>query len=418
MRDVILVDERPPLTLTSDKSTECYRNWWPGPGDAMVRLMNRSIDLLQTLSESTGNRFHIDQRGYLYVTRDLQRATAWQEEATEISRLGAGPLRRNGAPDESQTDGADLIDEPTRIQRDYPYLAKDVRAVLAVKRGGWLSAQQLGMTLLEQARSAGAQFISGHVEGIALCGGSVASVSLRSSEGETTIETPVAVNAAGPFFRDVGEMVGLDLPVSWEIHRKVAFQDSLCIVPRQAPLIIGADPQWLEWSEEERRLLDESADTRPLLECLPSGVHLRPEGGAGSQTVLLLWPYHLDLRPPAFPIPEDPLYLEIALRGMARIVPGLAIYLDRLPRGAQDAGYYTRTRENRPLIGRTDVGGFFLLGALAGFGIMASQAAAELLAAAVCSEILPDHARWFALERYRDPAYQRLLETWDERGQL
>ena len=35
--DVVLIDERPPLTLTSDKSTECYRNWWPGPGDAMVR---------------------------------------------------------------------------------------------------------------------------------------------------------------------------------------------------------------------------------------------------------------------------------------------------------------------------------------------------------------------------------------------
>ena len=39
---VVLVDERPPLSLTSDKSTECYRNWWPGPGDAMVRLMNRA----------------------------------------------------------------------------------------------------------------------------------------------------------------------------------------------------------------------------------------------------------------------------------------------------------------------------------------------------------------------------------------
>jgi glycine/D-amino acid oxidase-like deaminating enzyme len=27
--EVLLVDPRPPLTLTSDKSTECYRNWWP-----------------------------------------------------------------------------------------------------------------------------------------------------------------------------------------------------------------------------------------------------------------------------------------------------------------------------------------------------------------------------------------------------
>jgi len=47
---VVLVDERPPLSLTSDKSTECYRNWWPGPGDAMVALMTRSIDLLEDLA--------------------------------------------------------------------------------------------------------------------------------------------------------------------------------------------------------------------------------------------------------------------------------------------------------------------------------------------------------------------------------
>ena len=34
LRRVLLVDPRPPLSLTSDKSTECYRNWWPGPGNA------------------------------------------------------------------------------------------------------------------------------------------------------------------------------------------------------------------------------------------------------------------------------------------------------------------------------------------------------------------------------------------------
>ena len=46
IRDVLLIDERPPLSLTSDKSTECYRNWWPGPDGAMVEVMNHSIDLL------------------------------------------------------------------------------------------------------------------------------------------------------------------------------------------------------------------------------------------------------------------------------------------------------------------------------------------------------------------------------------
>ena len=42
--DVVLVDERSPLSLTSDKSAECYRNWWPGPGNAMVAALNRSIE--------------------------------------------------------------------------------------------------------------------------------------------------------------------------------------------------------------------------------------------------------------------------------------------------------------------------------------------------------------------------------------
>ena len=55
VRDLILVEERDPLSLTSDKSTECYRNWWPGPGDAMVRLMNRSIDIMEDLARERGN---------------------------------------------------------------------------------------------------------------------------------------------------------------------------------------------------------------------------------------------------------------------------------------------------------------------------------------------------------------------------
>jgi sarcosine oxidase, subunit beta len=68
--DVLIVDERPPLSLTSDKSTEAYRNWWPGPGDEMVRFMDRSIDLLEELARATGNRFLMNRRGYTFFTAD------------------------------------------------------------------------------------------------------------------------------------------------------------------------------------------------------------------------------------------------------------------------------------------------------------------------------------------------------------
>jgi len=56
MKNIVIVDPLPPLSMTSDKSTECYRNWWPGPGDAMVQLMNRSIDIMEELQREAPAR--------------------------------------------------------------------------------------------------------------------------------------------------------------------------------------------------------------------------------------------------------------------------------------------------------------------------------------------------------------------------
>src|SRR5687768_18386169 len=93
MTNVVLVDERPPLTLTSDKSTECYRNWWPGPGDAMVSVMNRSIDLLEELARESDNRFLLNRRGYVFATADPERADAFRAAAKTAESLGVGPAR-------------------------------------------------------------------------------------------------------------------------------------------------------------------------------------------------------------------------------------------------------------------------------------------------------------------------------------
>ena len=93
VKGIVLVDERAPLTLTSDKSTECYRNWWPGPGDAMVALMNRSIDILEELADQSGNAFHLNRRGYLYATADPRRVDDLRHAGKEAALLGAGPLR-------------------------------------------------------------------------------------------------------------------------------------------------------------------------------------------------------------------------------------------------------------------------------------------------------------------------------------
>src|SRR4030095_14880937 len=101
VKNIIIVDPLPPLTMTSDKSMECYRNWWPGPGDDMVRLMNRSIDLMEELHREAPNRLPINRRGYIYATADPNNVESMTSSAKEITGLGAGELRvhRNDADD-------------------------------------------------------------------------------------------------------------------------------------------------------------------------------------------------------------------------------------------------------------------------------------------------------------------------------
>ena len=99
VRRVVLVDERPPLSLTSDKSTEAYRNFWPGPDGAMVRFMNRSIDLLEALGEASGDVFRMNRRGYVFGTADPARAAELRAMAETVAGWGAGPLRvHDGRP--------------------------------------------------------------------------------------------------------------------------------------------------------------------------------------------------------------------------------------------------------------------------------------------------------------------------------
>ena len=430
--DVLLVDERSPLSLTSDKSTECYRNWWPGPGDAMVRLTNRSIDLMEELARQTNNGFQLSRRGYLFVTADPARIPDFERVAKEACSLGAGPLRvHRGRPDdptyipapaqgfEGLPTGADLIFDSALIRQHFPFLSEQVVAALHTRRCGRLSAQQLGMYMLEQAQAHGAGLLCAHVDGVDVRQGQVRAVRLSGPAGPLTVSTDNLVNAAGPFMRQVGQMVGVDLPVSCELHPKIAFTDPLRVVARTAPLFYWADPQWLPWSEEERALLAESEETRWLLERFPSGAHGLVEGGLDSHVLLALWTYDIRTVEPVVPVPaSDPHYFEVVLRGLSRMIPGLRAYFDKLPRPVVDAGYYTKTRENRPLIGPLPVQGAYIIGALSGFGIMAACAAGELLAAHVTGDELPPYAPWFLLERYEDPAYQQLLVDWDASGQL
>ena len=422
MQNILLIDERPPLSFTSDRSTECYRNWWPDP--EMLALMNRSIDLMESLADESGNVFRMNRRGYLYVTGDENKIAEMRSASELISSLGAGPIRIHTTDSSSyqpfhpegfrdSSTGADLLIGNELIHKYFPYLTDKAVAALHARRAGWLSAQQLGMYLLESGRRFGVQFEAGKVTGVDLETGRVRGVQLGSG---VQIQSPIFINAAGPFLKEVGKLVGVDLPVYTELHLKAVIKDTLGVVGRDAPLLIWNDTQTLQWEDEEREALAEDDETLWLTETFPSGVHTRPEGRGTD--ILMLWEYHTDVMEPVDAPPMDEQYPEIALRGLAAMLPRMKEYFAKMPRPQIDGGFYTKTRENRPLVGAMGVDGAYVIGAVSGYGIMSACGVGELLAAHVLGRELPSYANALALSRYDDPEYQKKLENWGDNGQL
>jgi glycine/D-amino acid oxidase-like deaminating enzyme len=427
--NVVIVEEGHPLSLTSDKSTEAYRNWWPGPDRTMTTFMNRSIDLIEGIARVTSNRINLNRRGYLFGTADASKVSWLHEIAATAEARGSGPVRVHESPSSPYVPslehgfdlpfgGADIITDTSMIRRHFPCLAPATAAVLHVRRAGWLSAQQLGMAMLEVARERGAELVKGKVVGVDVGGGRVRSVEIEGQGERRLLDATHLVLAAGPMQKEMARLIGIELPVAAERHLKISLSDTLGAVPREAPMMIWLDEQHLPWSNDERALLVEAKETEWLLQKFPSGVHGRPDGRGASTTLLVLFNY--DNRPcdVVFPLPIEAHYAEIALRGMSTMVPAIKPYLESRVRPYIDGGYYIKTRENRPLIGPLAVDGAYISGAFSGFGVMASCAGGELLARHIAEGALPDYAPAFLLSRYQDPEYCTLLDNWGDGGQL
>lgn len=402
IRDVVIVDERDPLTLTSDKGTQAYRNWWPGPDDTMLRLVSRSIDLLEETSAESGHAFRMSRRGYLFATASADKLAQLEATASRVSSFGMGDVRRHtsistyrASPPEGFAErptGADvLVGDSARAA--FPYLAPDTVGAVHVRRAGWLSAVALGSWLLSQAEAAGARFARGRMTRVDTAGGKVREVFLASGD---SIRTDRLVIAAGPGLPAIAKMLDVDLPVFSELHAKMTMRDPRGAVGRDAPFLIWADPVHLEGEAETR----------------PAGVHIRPIDLAHGDELYLIWTFETEPREFSWPPSFDPEYGDVVLRGAARMVPGLAPYTGAAASGFIDGGYYCKTPENRPLIGPLPIEGAYVLGALSGMGVMSAHASGELVSLHVAGESLPDHAQWFLPSRYESAAYRRLVEEW------
>src|SRR5581483_544064 len=164
--NVTIVEPGNPLSLTSDKSTEAYRNWWPGPDWEMTAFISRSLDLIEDVARKSDNRINLNRRGYVFATGDESKIDFIQTMAKLAEKRGGGQARVHDTPSSVYTSspergfdfpltGADIVTDRAMIRRYFPYLSEETVALVHVRRAGWLSAQQLGAVMLEVVRQRG-----------------------------------------------------------------------------------------------------------------------------------------------------------------------------------------------------------------------------------------------------------------------
>lgn len=418
--DITLVDRDQPMAFTSAQSGENYRNWWPHP--TMVAFTNRSIDLMEEIAQGSGNRINMNRRGYALATRETdidplvaQLHDGLGESARHLLRYHTGGTADTYQPFdnsdwETAPDGVDILQNQSLIRTLFPSYDPAVRSVIHIRRGGDISGQQLGMYMLEILRSAGVKLVVGNIETLDLREAYHVEVSTR--DGNQELEADRIVNAAGPYAGRIAKMLGIELPVFNTFQQKIAFEDREGAVPRRMPFSIDLDRQLIDWSEEERGMLQEDPQYSWLAETMPGAIHCRPDGGDNGTWIKLGWAYNETPADATWAPPLDDNFPDIVLRGAARLHPALKRYYGQLPRTMHHyGGWYTMTEENWPLIGLMGPEGAYMNCAHSGFGTMAACAAGELCAAAIAGAELPDYAHTLSAARYQDSALMNELRA-------
>jgi glycine/D-amino acid oxidase-like deaminating enzyme len=155
-RDVVLVDRLQPLSLTTSKSGENIRDFWPQP--CMASLSERSIELMEELAAESSDAFSLRFSGYDFVSESPGREIFPSEH-----------LRGTDDTNDSGSDGAPrpvhIIDRDS-IKQNFPWLSDAISQVVHIPRAGTIDVYALGSLLLDRARRAGVEILQARVSAI------------------------------------------------------------------------------------------------------------------------------------------------------------------------------------------------------------------------------------------------------------
>jgi len=194
VRDIVLLEREPMLGMGSTgRNAGGVRHQFSS--EANVRLSIESIRLFQRFTEEVGYEIDFHQDGYLFLLSTEKDLSDFRRNVEMLRRLGVE---------------VDLL-TPDEANRLAPGL--DVEGVIGATlcaRDGIADPNAVTMGFAKAAQAAGAEICrETEVTGIRTEAGHVTAV--ETTRG--TISTRTVVNAAGPYARDIGKLVGLDVPV-------------------------------------------------------------------------------------------------------------------------------------------------------------------------------------------------------------
>jgi sarcosine oxidase subunit beta len=312
-----------------------------------ARLSLISLPMLDRFEEELGQAIGIHKCGYLFVLTRQEDVAEFKRQVEMQKRLGTRTEWLDG-------------DE---VRRRLPLMCyPDALGGTWNPDDGLADPNGVVQGYISGARRLGARCLTDvEVTGVRTAGGRVHAVETQQG----VIETPVVVNAAGPWAGWVGRMVGVDVPVM-PVRRQIAVTTPLPKVPPDFPFVIEFAPS-LYFHREGPGLL--------------TGMTNHDEPVSFAQSVDMQW---------------ELVHLEAACKRMP--------LLESAGISSRWAGLYENSPDAHPILGGVDeLTGFYCIAGFSGHGFMHGPVCGKLLA----EEILEGQAHTLDVSSLRLNRFKR-----------
>jgi len=288
-----------------------------------IRLSIASLPMLERFEAEIRQAIDYRKCGYLFVLTDPQDVAAFQYNVALQNRLGV------------QTQWVD----GDEVRKRLPMMRlEDVRAGTFNPEDGLVDPNGVVMGYINAGQRLGVSAYTGvEVTGILVSGGKIRGA--QTSAGD--IAAPVIFNAAGPWAGIIGQMAGVEIPIS-PVRRQWFTTTALPEIPEDFPFVIDF-AQSLYFHRE----------------------------GAG-----LLIGMSNPVEKPGLDQSVDPDWELVNLEAAVERLP----LLENAGLASRLAGLYENTPDAHPIFGRTPVEGFYVCAGFSGHGFMHGPIAGVLMA--------------------------------------